>query len=89
MRLLRSENAQMLAFKVKKLTMVRSHKQSRKLIQRRGVTRVGVVTVRCAISLIRPTVSLNRPPVNLVRPELSLIRPAVSLLVGLVRPGGQ
>ena len=66
-----------------------SHKQSRKLIQRRGVTRVGVVTVRCAISLIRPTVSLNRPPVNLVRPELSLIRPAVSLLVGLVRPGGQ
>ena len=50
-----SENAQMLAFVLKTLTMVRSHKeQSKELIHIRRVVMVGVVTVRRAISLTKP-----------------------------------
>ena len=74
-----SENAQILAFKLKKLAIALSHKQSRKLTHLRRVTRVGVVTVRHAISLIKPAVSLIRPAVSLIKPAVNLVRPAVSL----------
>ena len=84
-----SENAQILAFKFKKLAIARSHKQSRKLIHPREVRRVGAVTVRLAISLIKPAISLIWPPVSVVSPAIHVVRPAVSLVrpaVSLIRP---
>ena len=78
-----SENAKILAFKLKKLaiarsvTQARSHKQSRKLTHPRGVTRVGMVTIRRAIGLIKPAVSLIRPPVGAVSPIIRVVKPAI------------
>ena len=50
-----SENAQILAFKLKKLAIARSHKHSRKLITP-------------AVSVVSPAVSSIRPAISVVRP---------------------
>ena len=83
------DNAQMLAFKVKELAIARSHKQLRKLAYPRGVSSVGVVTVRRAVGLIRPPVSVFNPAIRVIKPAVSLIRPAMKLVrpaVSLVGP---
>ena len=51
-----SENAQILAFKLEKLAVARSPKQSRKLIRPPGSPAVRVVSP--AVSLIRPAISV-------------------------------
>ena len=70
-----SENASILAFKLKKLAIARSHKQPMTLIHPRGVTRVGVITVRRAISLINPAVFFIRPQVSVISPANRVVRP--------------
>ena len=57
------ENAQILAFKLKKLAIARSHKQSRKLI-------------KPAVSVASPAVSLIRPAIRVV--SFSLVFSVVS-----------
>ena len=81
-----SENAKMLALKIKKLAIARSHKQSRESIHPGGVTRVGLVT---AIRLIKPAARLIKPAAILIKPLVSVISPAIRVVrpaVGLVNP---
>ena len=87
-----SNNAQISAFKLKKLTIARSHKQSRKLI-RPSVCVVSpairVVSPAVGLGLVRSAVGVVRPAVSLVRPAVSAVRPAVSVGMGIAIPGGK
>ena len=62
-----SENAQILAFNLKKLAIAWSHKHSRKLI-------------RPAVSLVSPAVSVVSPADHVVIQAVSSIRPAIGVL---------
>ena len=75
-----SEDAHILAFKLMKFAVARSHEQSRKLIHPRGTARIGMVTVKPAVGSARPAVSLIRPPVSAVSPAIHVVRPAIGLV---------